>query len=48
MTLDVKNFYINTPMTRYEYVRIKIDDVPEEIIVEYNLRDKIASDGHVC
>ena len=47
MTLDVKNFYINTPMTRYEYVRIKIDDVPEEIIVEYNLRDKIASDGHV-
>jgi hypothetical protein len=47
MTLDVKNFYLNTLMTRYEYVRIKIDDVPEEIIVEYNLRDKIASDGHV-
>ena len=47
MTLDVKNFYLNTPMVRYEYVRIKIDDIPEEIIVEYNLRDKVSADGHV-
>jgi hypothetical protein len=47
MTLDVKNFYLNTPMVRYEYVRIKIDDVPEEIIIEYKLREKVASDGHV-
>ncbi len=47
MTLDLKNFYLNTPMTRYEYVRIKIDDIPEETIIEYNLQDKVASDGHV-
>jgi hypothetical protein len=47
MTLNLKIFYLNTPMTRYEYVRIKIEDVPEEIIVEYNLRDKVASGGHV-
>ena len=47
MTLDVKNFYLNTPMVRYEYVCIKIDDIPEEIIVEYNLREKVTSDGHV-
>ena len=47
MTFDVKNFYLNTPMTRYEYVRIKVDDIPEEITVEYNLRDKVASDGHI-
>ena len=47
MTLDVKNFYLNTPMVRYEYVRIKIDDIPEEIILEYALRDKVTSDGHV-
>ena len=47
MTLDVKNFYLNTPMTRYEYyVRIKID-VPEAIIVEYKLREKVTTDGHV-
>ena len=47
MTLDVKNFYLNTPMERYEYVRIKIDDIPQEIIDEYNLTSKLASDGHV-
>jgi hypothetical protein len=47
MTIDLKNFYLNTPMTRYEYVRINFEDVPEEIIVEYNLRGKVASDGHV-
>jgi hypothetical protein len=28
MSLDVKNFYLNTQMTRYEYVQIKIDNVP--------------------
>ncbi len=47
MTLDVKNFYLNTPMVRYKYVCIKIEDIPEEIIVEYKLRDKVSSDGHV-
>ena len=46
MTLDIKNFYLNTPMTRYEYVCLKLDDVPDEIIVEYNLREK-ASDGFI-
>lgn len=34
MTLDLKNFYLNMPMIRYEYVRIKIEDIPKEIIVE--------------
>ncbi len=48
MTLDVKNFYLNTPMTRYEYVEIKIDDIPEEIIAkQYNLREKATSNGYV-
>ncbi len=47
MTLDVKNFYLNTPMVQYKYVRIKIDNIPEEIILEYALRDKVTSDGHV-
>jgi hypothetical protein len=47
MTLDVKNFNLNMPMVRYKYVRIKIKDIPEEIIVEYKLHDKVSSDGHV-
>jgi hypothetical protein len=47
MMLDVKNFYLNMLMVRYKYVRIKIEDIPEEIIVEYKLHDKESSDGHV-
>jgi hypothetical protein len=47
MTLDVKNFYLNMPMLRYKYVCNKIKDIPEEIIVEYKLHDKVSSDGHV-
>jgi hypothetical protein len=35
ITLDVKIFYLNTPMVRYKYLQIKIDDVPDKIIVEY-------------
>ena len=47
LTVDVKNFYLNTPLERYEYVRIKLDDIPEEIIIAYNLREKVTSDGYV-
>ncbi len=34
-------------MMRYEYVRIKLDDIPEEIIVEYKLSKKVTKDGYV-
>ncbi len=46
MTLNIKNFYLNTPM-QYEYVRIKLDDIPEEIIQQYLLQDKVDSEGYV-
>ena len=47
MSLDISNFYLNTPMKRYEYVRIKLTDIPAEVIVEYNLRDKADENGYV-
>ncbi len=47
MSLDIKNFYLNMPMLRYEYIRIKINDVPEEIIKQYNLREKVDNNGYV-
>jgi len=34
-------------MTRYHYVHIKINNIPEEIIVESNLQEKATNDGHV-
>jgi hypothetical protein len=47
MYLDIKNFYLNTPMERYEYMRMKITDIPEEVIEHYNLREKASKDGFV-
>jgi hypothetical protein len=39
-SIDQKNFYLDTPMPDPEYVRIKILDIPEEFIEEYNLTSK--------
>ncbi len=36
---DVKNFYLDTPMDRPEYVRIKASDIPREFYDEYNLSE---------
>ena len=36
---DLKNFYLNTPMDRPEYMRLKFDLIPEEIVDKYNLRE---------
>ncbi len=47
MTVDIKNFYLNTLMSRYEYVRIWLDNIPEEIIEQYALHDKVDGNGHV-
>ena len=47
MTLDIKNLYLNTPMEQYKYVRIKLDEVPEEIIQQYLLQDKVDSKGYI-
>ena len=37
MTLDIKVFYINTPLTSYEYIRMKLKHFPEDIIKQYKL-----------
>jgi hypothetical protein len=37
-TIDLKNFYLNTPMKDSEYVRIKVADIPAEFIDKYNLQ----------
>jgi hypothetical protein len=45
--LDVKNFYLNTPMTRFEYMQLKLNDIPEEISIKYKLREIATEDGYV-
>jgi hypothetical protein len=41
MTGDLKDFYLGTDKTEYEYTRIPVHLLPDSIITYYNLTDKI-------
>jgi hypothetical protein len=47
MTMDISNFYLNSPLPRPEFIKIKLSDIPEEIINEYNLHEKATPSGSV-
>ena len=47
MTMDISNFYLMTPLKRPEYIRVKLTDIPQEIIDEYKLMDKATPDGSI-
>ena len=47
MTIDISDFYLMTPLKRPEFIRISINDIPEEIIIEYKLREIADSKGMV-
>ena len=32
MTIDIKDFYLNTPMDRSKYMRLKLIDLPESVV----------------
>ena len=35
MTLDIKDFYLNTPLAKPEYVRLKMSNFPQDVIDHY-------------
>jgi hypothetical protein len=45
--MDIKDFYLRTPMERPEYMQLKITDIPDEIIEEYKLKSSVTPDGYV-
>ena len=45
MTLNLKDFYLNTPMERPEFLRMKIDHFPQDVIDHYCLKDKVDDKG---
>jgi hypothetical protein len=47
MTIDIKDFYLKTPMVHYEYFCMKLELFPEDIIEEYDLRNKVDAKGNV-
>ncbi|KAL7475780.1 hypothetical protein ACHAW6_001683, partial [Cyclotella cf. meneghiniana] len=47
MTMDISIFYRLTPMPQLEYLRLKLNDIPKEIIEEYHLQDITKPDGTI-
>jgi hypothetical protein len=46
MMMDIKNYYLGTPLPRFEYMKMLLSRLPEEIIQRYNL-SALAVDGWV-
>jgi hypothetical protein len=46
MMMDIKNYYLGTPLPRFEYMKMVLSRFPEEIIKKYNL-NALAVDGWV-
>ena len=45
--MDISNFYLMTPLARPEYIRVKLSDILDKIIKEYNSKVKATKDGSV-
>ena len=37
LILDIQNFYLNNNLPKPEYMKMHIDNIPQEIITQYNL-----------
>ena len=38
MKMDIKDFYLGTPLKQYEYIRLQYDIILKEIVEQYNLQ----------
>jgi hypothetical protein len=47
MMMDIKNYYLGTPLPRFEYMKMLLSRFSEEIVQKYNL-NALAVDGWVC
>jgi hypothetical protein len=46
-SIVLTNFYLMTPMSKYEYIRLRLDLIPDKIITKYNLHDNVDKQGWV-
>jgi hypothetical protein len=47
MTLDIKDFYLNTPMAHYKYMQLRIANMPDNVIKHYKLTNLATPDGYI-
>jgi hypothetical protein len=46
MMMDIKNYYLGTPLPQFEYMKMLLSRFPEEMVQKYNL-NALAADGWV-
>ncbi len=46
-SIDLANFYLNTPMEHYKFMCLWLDILPQEIIDKYGLTNIVNADGSV-
>ena len=47
ISVDLRNFFLATPMGRAEYMKVNLRHLPHDIVEKYNLEKKVTSDGYV-
>ena len=47
MSLDLKDFFLATPMGRPEYMKVPLKYFPQDIIERYSLDKKVDANGYV-
>ncbi len=45
--MDINDFYLRTPMSRPEYTRLKIADIPQEVVDQYRLAALVSPEGYI-
>jgi hypothetical protein len=46
MTMDIKDF-LNTPMARFEYMQLRLSDMPKDVTVHYKLNKIATPEGYI-
>ena len=41
MAINIKYFYLNTPLVKSEFLRMKLSYFPDDVIEHYKLKDKV-------
>ena len=47
MTIDIRKCYLCTPLKCPEYLKMKLDSFPDDVIEHYGLNEKASPDGYV-
>ena len=46
MTINITYFYLMTPMDQYKYMRLKLADLPEDVIQQYTFQENVTKEAY--